>query len=178
MADYSTAARPYARAIFETAQQEGRFDDWSARLEFWAALVSNPEMAQRLEEPGATAAEKSEMVETVAADGMDDESRNFLRLLAENERLLALPAIRENYEAFRAKAEGLIEASVVSAFELDDAQRERIADALGKRLDRKVNVTCSVDDSLMGGAIVHAGDLVIDGSLKGRLEKMSRAIAG
>lgn len=178
MADHSTAARPYARAVFEVAEKDGRFDDWSARLEFWAAVVSNPEMAQRLEEPGATAADKATMVETVAADGMDEESRNFLRLLAENERLPLMPAIRDNFEEFRAQAEGLIEASVVSAYELDDQQRERIAEALGKRLNRRVNLSTSVDESLMGGAIVRAGDLVIDGSLKGRLENMSRAIAG
>ena len=177
MSDFSTAARPYAKAVFEMARDADRFDDWSARLEFWSSVVGNPEMAQRFNAPGTTAEAKAEMLETVAADHLDDESRNFIRLLADKQRIELLSEIHATYEEMRADADGELEASVTSAFELDDGQRERIAEALSKRLDRKVRLVSEVDESLMGGAVIRAGDLVIDGSLQGRLDRMSQAVA-
>lgn len=177
MADNSTAARPYARAIFEMAEQNGRLDDWSGRLAFWAALVENPEMSQRLDAPGLTHQDKAGMIETVVGDELDEESRNLIRLLAENDRLALIPDIFVIYEGLRADAQGEIEATVTSAFELDDEQRAKIAEALGRRLRRKVRIVSEVDRDLIGGAIIRAGDLVIDGSLRGRVEKMGRAVA-
>jgi F-type H+-transporting ATPase subunit delta len=177
MTDFTTAARPYAKAVFELAEESGQFEDWSSRLVFWAAVISNPEMAQRLDAPGITQADKATMVETVAADGMDDASRNFIRLLAENNRLNLMPDIAGIYEGLRAEAEGEIEATVTSAFELTDEQSARIADSLSKRLSRRVRIVSEVDQDLIGGAIIRAGDLVIDGSLKGRIEKLSQAVA-
>jgi len=117
------------------------------------------------------------MIETVIGDELDDEGRNLLRLLAENDRLAVIPDIQQIYEGLRAEAEGEIEATVTSAFELGDEQRDRIAEALGKRLNRKVRIVSTVDKELIGGAIIRAGDLVIDGSLRGRVEKMGRAVA-
>lgn len=177
MADDSTLARPYAKAIFETARDSGRFDDWSGRLAFWAALVSNPEMSQRLDAPGLTDQDRADLIVTVIGDEIDDESRNIIRLLADNDRLAIIPDVQQLYETLRAEAEGEIEATVTSAFELGDDQRERIADALGKRLNRKVRIVSHVDKDLIGGAIIRAGDLVIDGSLRGRVEKMGHAVA-
>lgn len=178
MADYTTAARPYAKAVFELAQEQGQFDSWSGRLSFWSALVSHPEMSQRLEVPGLTHQDRALMIEKVVGEDMDDFGRNFLRLLSENNRLVLLPDIFGIYEELRASAEGEIEATVTSAFELNDEQRQKIIDALSKRLARKVRITNVVDSSLIGGAIIRAGDLVIDGSLKGRVDNMERAVAG
>ncbi len=177
MADFTTAARPYAKAVFELAQEQGQFDAWSGRLEFWSALVGNPEMSQRLDTPGLTHQEKAGLIEAVAGDEMDDNSRNFVRLLAENNRLALLPDIHGIFEDLRAAAEGEIEATVTSAFELTDDQRNKMADALSKRLERKVRIVNIVDKDLIGGAVIRAGDLVIDGSLKGRVENMERAVA-
>lgn len=177
MADFTTAARPYAKAVFELAQENGQFDDWSGRLAFWSALVSSPEMSQRLEAPGLTHQDRAGMIETVAGDEMDDNSRNFIRLLSENNRLGLIPDMQGIYEELRAEAEGEIEATVTSAFELTESQSQRIIDALSKRLDRKVRLVTTIDKDLIGGAIIRAGDLVIDGSLKGRVENMERAVA-
>lgn len=174
--DIANAARPYAKAVFEVAEQQQRFDDWSARLEFWGAVVANPEMRKRLRSPQVSQDEKAGMLEEVARDGMDDESRRFIRLLADNNRLDLLPDIHTHYEALRRDAEGEVEASVVSAFELDDGQRERIANALGERLKRRIRLTSEVDRELIGGAIVRAGDLVIDGSVRGRIDRMTTRI--
>lgn len=176
MADFTTAARPYAKAVFELAQEAGQFDAWSGRLAFWSELVTHPEMSQRLEAPGLTQQDRATMIETVAGDEMDDHSRNFIRLLSENNRIALLPDIFGLYESLRAEAEGEIEASVTSAFELTESQRDSITNALSKRLDRKVRIVNVVDKDLIGGAIIRAGDLVIDGSLKGRVENMERAV--
>jgi F-type H+-transporting ATPase subunit delta len=177
MADFTTAARPYAKAVFELAQESNQFDAWSGRLAFWNALVSNPEMAQRLEAPGLTHRDRAGMIEAVAGDDMDDNSRNFIRLLSENNRLGLIPDMQGIYEQLRAEAEGEIEATVTSAFELTDSQSQRIIDALSKRLDRKVRIVNVIDKDLIGGAVIRAGDLVIDGSLKGRVENMERAVS-
>lgn len=176
MADYTTAARPYAKAVFELAQELGQFDDWSGRLSFWSALVSNPEMSSQLEAPGLTHQDRAKLIETVVGDEMDDNSRNFIRLLSENNRLALLPDVHTLYEEMRAEAEGEIEATVTTAFELTDAQRDKIIEALSKRLERRVRIVTVVDKDLIGGAVIRAGDLVIDGSLKGRVENMERAV--
>lgn len=178
MADHTTTARPYAKAVFEAAREDGRFDEWSGRLGFWSSLVENPEMSRRLEAPGLTHQDRASMIESVIGDEIDEESRNLIRLLAENDRLAAIPDIHAIYEELRSDEEGEIEASVTSAFELTDDQRERIAEALGKRLNRKVRIVSSIDKELIGGAVVRAGDLVIDGSLRGRVERMNRSVAG
>jgi F-type H+-transporting ATPase subunit delta len=177
MADFTTAARPYAKAVFELAQESSQFDAWSGRLAFWSALVNSPEMAQRLDAPGLTHQDKAGLIETVAGDEMDEHSRNFIRLLAENNRLGLIPDMQGIYEELRAEAEGEIEATVTSAFELTQEQTQRIVDALSKRLDRKVRIVNVVDTDLIGGAVIRAGDLVIDGSLKGRVENMERVVA-
>jgi F-type H+-transporting ATPase subunit delta len=176
MADFTTAARPYAKAVFEMAQEMSKFEDWSGRLEFWSALVNHPDMSERLEAPGLTQQDRATMIETVVGDDMDDHSRNFIRLLCENNRLALLPDIHAIFEELRAEAEGEIEATVTSAFELSDTQRDNIVAALSKRLDRKVRIVIEIDKNLIGGAVIRAGDLVIDGSLKGRVKNMERLV--
>ncbi len=177
MADFTTAARPYAKAVFEMAQDAKAFDGWSGKLAFWSALVQSPDMADRLAMPGLTHQDRATMIEKVSGDEMDDHGRNFIRLLSENNRLSLIPDIQGIYEILRSDAEGEIEATVTSAFELTDAQRDKIIAALSKRLDRKVRIVNEIDKDLIGGAIIRAGDLVIDGSLKGRVENLERVVA-
>ena len=178
MADFTTAARPYAKAVFEIARDSGKFDDWSNRLAVLGAIVGHPEMQERLDAPNLTQDDAAKMIETVASDVVNDnDSRNFIKLLAENNRMKLLCDISGIFEQLRSEAEGEIEANVVSAFELTDTQRDTMAQALSKRLDRKVRIVSTVDNSLIGGAIIRAGDLVIDGSVKGRLEKMTTAVS-
>jgi len=177
MADFTTAARPYAKAVFEIARDSGKFEDWSNRLAVLGAIVGHPDMQARLDAPNLTQDDAARMVETVASDVVNDsDSRNFVKLLAENNRMKLLGDIGGIYEDLRSEAEGEIEANVTSAFELTDAQRDKMAAALSKRLDRKVRIVSTVDESLIGGAIIRAGDLVIDGSVKGRLDKMTHAV--
>jgi len=177
MADFTTAARPYAKAAFEIARDTAQYDAWSERLAFLAGAVQDETLSGALDAPGLTHNARAELIEKVSGDKLDNGGKNFIRLLAENNRLAMLPDIAGIYEVLRAEAEGEIEAHVTSAFELEDDQRDRIATALAKRLDRKVKIVSTVDKDLIGGAIIKAGDLVIDGSLKGRLNKMSQSLA-
>jgi len=177
MADFTTAARPYAKAVFEMAQESKQFDSWSGKLAFWSAVVQSSDMADRLAMPGLTHQDRAGLIEKVSGDEMDDQGRNFIRLLSENNRLSLIPDIHGIYETLRSEAEGEIEATVISAFELTDAQSDKIIAALSKRLDRKVRIVNEVDSDLIGGAIIRAGDLVIDGSLKGRVENLERVVA-
>jgi len=177
MADFTTAARPYAKAAFEIARDSKQYDQWSERLMFLATSVQDETLAAALDAPGLTHQARADLIEKIAGDQLDDGGRNFVRLLAENNRLSMLPDIADIYEVLKSEAEGEIEAHVTSAFELEDNQRDRIAAALAKRLDRKVKIVSTIDSELIGGAIIRAGDLVIDGSLKGRLNKLSQSLA-
>jgi len=176
MAFESTTARPYARAIFELASERGGYDQWSSRLGYWAAVVKDEAIRTRLAEPGVTAQAKADLVAQVS-DGLDDDSLSLLKLLAENDRLGSLPDICERYEQLRREAEGEEEAHVISAYALTDDQTSKIVDALSKRLSCKVKITNEVDSDLIGGAIIHAGDLVIDGSIRGRLAALEQSVA-
>ena len=176
MASESTTARPYARAIFELAEERGGFEQWSSRLAFWSSVVQDDAIRSRLAEPGTTAQAKADLIVQVS-DGLDDDSRGLLKLLADNDRLFALPDMHQQFEQLRREAEGEIEAHIVSAYELTDDQSQRIVEALGKRLDRKVRITSEVDPELIGGAVIRAGDLVIDGSIRGRLSGLEQSVA-
>ncbi len=177
MATESTTARPYARAIFELAAERGGYDQWSSRLAYWAAVVQDDAMRTRLAEPGVTAEAKADLIAQVS-DGLDDDSISLLRLLAENDRLASLPDMHAQYEQLRRDAQGEVEAHVISAYALSDEQSDKIVEALGKRLSRKVKLTSEVDPELIGGAIIRAGDLVIDGSIRGRLAGLEQSVAG
>ena len=177
MSELSTLARPYASAVFELAKEQKDFDRWSNMLAFMAAVAHDGEMRRVLDSPRLSEEQAAEMFIAVCEERIDDDGRNFVRLLAENRRLQLLPEITARYEFMRHEAEGKIDAEVVSAQELDKAKLEAIAKALKARLGREVNLTAHIDEGLLGGAVIRAGDLVIDGSIQGRLNKLSTALS-
>lgn len=160
------------------ARDSGNYEMWSDRLQFLSAAVQAPELASVLDTPNITHQQRSELLEKVAGEKLDDNGKNFVRLLSENNRIDLLPDVAGIFEGLRAEAEGEIEAKVTSAFELQPDQSEKIAKALSARLDRKVKIVSEIDKDLIGGVIIRAGDLVIDGSVKGRLAKMNSAVQG
>lgn len=176
MAELITVARPYAQAVFKRAQETGRLAEWSAELQFAAAIAAEPRMADLIDSNRLTKAGLAERIVSVGGEQFSDEGRNLVRLLAENRRLSLLPEIAAVYEVLRAEAESTVEAHMVSAQPLDDAHRDRIAEALKARLGRKVTLSATVDESLIGGAIIRAGDLVIDGSVRGKLGRLATAL--
>lgn len=176
MAEYSTIARPYARAAFEHAQGEKALDVWSEQLGVLAQLADSDEVRPLLSNPAIPPEDIAAGFCDALGKSAGDEIRNFVRLLADNRRLPVLREIAAQFEGMRAEAEGRITVDVVSAKALDDATKKRMAEALAKRLDRKVELSCRTDEALIGGAVIRAGDLVIDGSVKGQLERLAAAM--
>jgi len=173
MSELTTLARPYAKAAFEVARDAGDFAGWSDQLAFMAAVAHDPIMKTTLDSPKLTHAAAAELFISICEDRIAEQGKNFVRLLAENDRLTLLPDIAALYEVMRAEAEGKVEATVVSARAVSDEQKSAIAQSLTKRLGREVELVCEVDEGLIGGAVIRAGDLVIDGSVRGRLERMA-----
>ncbi len=172
MAEKTTIARPYAQAVFALAQEQKDLKGWSAMLEVAATVAAHPDMVNVLESPRLPKAERVETFLAVCGDALNETGKNLVRVLAENNRLELLPEIAALYEFERAQAEQTLEAEVVSAIELTESQKQAIAAALKKRLSREISLSCTTDASLIGGAIIRAGDLVIDGSAAGRLDKL------
>lgn len=172
MAERATIARPYAKAAFEYARDAKAFDRWSRDFALAGEIVADPRIAELLGNPELTAADQASLVTDVAGDRLDPGFQNFVRVLAENHRLPLLPEIAAHFEHLRSQVENTVDVEVISAVALDHAQAEKLKMALDKRLKARVRMKNSVDPSLMGGAVIRAGDLVIDGSIKGRLERL------
>ncbi len=176
MSDLVTAARPYAKAILELADSEKAMADWSKQLQFMAAVALDPEFHDLVVDPKLTKQEVADLFITACGDDIDDQGKNLIKLLAENGRIVILPELSLFYDKLRADAQGTVAAEVYSAHRLSKEQRITLEKALQKRLGREVKITSHVDNSLLGGAVIRAGDLVIDGSLKGRIEKLNAAL--
>jgi F-type H+-transporting ATPase subunit delta len=173
MADKLTVARPYARAAFAEAHGEDRLAPWSQALKVGAQVVQDSRVASLLDNPRVTAAELAELVIGVAGPELGEHGKNFVRTLAANHRLAYLPEISARFELLKDAAQGVADVTVISAAALDEARQKKFTAALEKRLKRKVRLHCEVDPGLIGGAILRAGDLVIDGSLSTRLERIA-----
>jgi F-type H+-transporting ATPase subunit delta len=173
VAERATIARPYAKAAFEYARESGAFAAWSQGLKTATEIVADPRVAALTKNPASTSAQQADLVTAVAGAKLDAGMQNFVRVLAENHRLLLLPEISAHYEELRSAVENTVDVAVISAVPLDAAQKQKLSAALSKRLKSEVRMQNSVDPALLGGAVVRAGDLVIDGSLKGRLERLA-----
>lgn len=180
MAEAITLARPYAKAIFGLAQQAGDFAGWSDALGKVTAVVTNPAIAGLLNSPQVTPAELASSVNDVVgklgASSVSDKVANFVSLLAENRRLGLIADIAAQFEVMRNEAENSVDAVMRSATQPTDAQIEAIRLGLEKKLGRDVKLSVVVDESLLGGALIKAGDLVIDGTVKTKLARLGSAL--
>lgn len=172
MADNSTIARPYAKAVFELAHADGTLEQWGSLLGAISGAVDDQVLAL-LGDPRVGSAQVAQVIIDALGDRVDGSGRNFIRLLAENDRVGVLPEITERYEALRAEAERTVDVSVTSAAPMSEQHQQQLAASLQRRLGREVRLHCDVDESLIGGAVVRAGDLVIDSSLRARLQKLA-----
>lgn len=176
MADYNTLARPYAKAAFEYALAESKLSEWSSMLQLVAQAIGNKEVANVIKSPALTSNDKAELILDICAKQLDAPGSNFIKLLSEKSRLPLIPVIAEIYEAFKAEQEKAVDVVVTSAYELNEAQQQELSKALSKRLDRDINLEVKIDKRLIGGVIIRTGDLVIDGSLRGRLAKLADSL--
>ncbi|MGO2131649.1 MAG: F0F1 ATP synthase subunit delta [Halomonas sp.] len=178
MAELSTVARPYAKAAFEFALEQDALADWSSMLTQVAQIVSNDDVrAKVLKHPRLSNADKAEMLIDISGDSISEQVGNFLRQVSRQGRLAALPDILEQFETLRAEQEKRMDVTIVSAYPLKDAQQKKLATALAKRLNREISITTQVDSDLLGGVILRAGDTVIDGSVRGRLNRLQEALS-
>jgi F-type H+-transporting ATPase subunit delta len=177
MAEAATIARPYAKAAFMSARDSKALADWSKALHLGAGLVADARIADLLTSPKLSEDQIVSMFAGLGGPGIDAHWQNFVRLLAVYKRLEVLPAISDRYEILRAEYEREVDVQVTSAVPMTTEQQSKLAASLKTRFKREVRMTTAVDASLMGGAVIRAGDLVIDGSIKGRLERMASELA-
>ena len=184
MADASTVARPYAKALFDLANGERKLAEWSAALSAAAAVVGDANARRALANPGFDDGARATLVGSVASAVKGGEllasgpGKNLLQVLAENDRLTALPEIAAQFDALKAEAENKVKVTVTAATQVDGSIAEQIKKALQQKLGRAVELTLAVDASLIGGAIIQADDMVIDGSVRTRLQRLTEKIVG
>jgi F-type H+-transporting ATPase subunit delta len=176
MAEITTIARPYAKAAFQFALEQKALDQWSTMLAFVAAVTSDAQMRVVLQNPSMTSEQKAEAIISIDAEKLDAQGKNFIFLLAENNRLELLPAISQLFELLKAEQEKTIEVTVTTAYDLVSDEADKLAQSLKARLGREVQISSEMDKSLIGGLVIRAGDMVIDGSVRGKLAKLGESL--
>ena len=176
MAEPSTLARPYAKAVFELARDEDKFAEWSAMLKGLAVAVRDKQVAAAIGHPAIGRGQLAEVLIQAMGPAATPQSTNLLRLLSEYGRLKLAPLMAEQFEALRAEHERRVEVQIVSAAPVDAAQQQVLLAAVKKKLNREVNVEWKTDPSLIAGAEIRAGDTVIDGSISGELARLRQAL--
>lgn len=175
MSELTTIARPYAKAAFDFAVEANAIDSWLEQLTF-AAEVSQDDTIQAYLSGGVSVEQAITLFLNVCGEQVDSKGQNYLKLLAENHRLLALPQVLEQFCELKAEYEQTVNVDVTSAVKLVAAQTKTLSTALEKRLARKVKLNCKVDKSIISGLIIQAGDMVIDGSVQGKLSRLSQSL--
>ena len=185
MADNNTVARPYAEAAFELAREHKKLDAWAEALTLAGELTADGRVSAFLANPRLSDEQRLAFLAGLMASaggegsvlaGGDRHGTNFLKLLLENERVYALPEMAEHFDALKDAIENTVEVTVTSATELSAEQKRSIVDALKARLGREVQLDTALDETLIGGAVIRAGDVVIDGSLRSRLTGLANAL--
>ena len=177
MSSLTTLARPYAKAAFELAQDQQALARWEKMLTLAAEMAMDDSMVGLLESPHVSNSAVVKIITDAAGESFDSRFRDFLYVLADNGRLPLLPQLTKLYHQFREEAENRLSVTVVSAIPLDDEQAGRMKEALARRLACEIELNNEIDEGVIGGAVVYAGDQVIDGSLLGKLEKLSAGLA-
>lgn len=177
MSSLTTLARPYAKAAFELALSDQALAAWDDMLGLASSITMDESMAKLLDSPQVSSAQASGIISDAAGDAFDSRFNGFLSVLADNDRLPLLPQITGLYRDLREEAEKRLSVKVVSAVPLDDDQASRMKEALARRFECDIELENEVDSGVIGGAVVYAGDQVIDGSLRGRLQKLSNSLS-
>jgi len=172
MANLSSIARPYAFAAFEYARDKEQLPAWKAFLASAANVARDKTVVKLLANPEIETAKLFNLFQEVLASLLNDKQKNFLHLLADHERLLVLPEIAEQFDAYYAALKKMSTVRVVTAVEIEDGFRQKLTQALARRTEREVTLQCEVDPTILGGAIIRIGDRVIDGSVRGKLTRL------
>ena len=178
MADMATIARPYANAAFDAAKSSGQLAEWSQGLGLLALASADDKLQRYLSSPSIVDEEKSKQLNLLVADAGDVSVaiQRFVEVLAENKRLPLLSEIFRQFDDLKAQEEKSLDVEVISAYELGDDEERQIMDSLSKRFEREIKLVSRVDASLLGGAVIRAGDTVIDGSVRGKIDKLAESL--
>ncbi|MCP5143617.1 MAG: F0F1 ATP synthase subunit delta [Gammaproteobacteria bacterium] len=177
MQERTTVGRPYAQAAFDIAREQQQVAQWSQMLAVAAVALQDQTLRSLVHDPRITAAQLYEIIDTVAGGQLSTGQQNFLKLLIEAERVEYLPEIAAVFQRLRDDAENRVTVDVVSAFDLSDEERTRIRDMLHQRVGRAVELECSTDKSLIGGAVIRINDTVIDLSVRGKLQALASGLS-
>jgi F-type H+-transporting ATPase subunit delta len=177
MAETLTIARPYAEAVFGLAQEKNRLEPWAEMLEFLSAVSANPQMRFLVADPNLTEEQVANAFLGISGERLDGDARNFVQLLARNDRLTLLHEIAQLFEELKAQAEGVVEANIASAYPMNDEQLKDLVARLEKKFKHKLEPSVTVDRELIGGVKVEVGDEIWDASVKGKLENMAFSLA-
>lgn len=176
MTDNTTIARPYAQAAFEQASEEAEIVQWSSQLKLLGQIVADPKMHALLSNPRVSEQQLLEIITALCGNSLSATRLNFIKILISAGRLKYAAQMSVLFEQHWAEAEGRLDVNVISAYELMPEQKTSIAEAMARRLGKKINVSSLVDQSLIGGMVVRAGDSVIDVSLRGQLDELRRSL--
>ena len=176
MSSLTTLSRPYAKAAFELARGDDGLASWDGMLSAAAVIVAEERMAGWLQSPHSKAGKAVEIIVEAMGGEVDPRFQGYLGVLADNGRLSVCGEISRMYGQLRAVAEKRLQVRIVSAVALQDSEAERIKSALARRFDREITLNNEVDPEVLGGAIIYAGDQVIDGSLLGRLNRLETSL--
>ena len=176
MSEQATLARPYAAAVFKRAKETDATATWSQSLAFMSAVLKNEDISVVIDNPNVNKERLSALMLDICQEHINEENGNFLKLLVHNNRLMLLPVIAKLFEAYKAEDEGYVEVEVFTAYALSKEAKQKFTTTLEKTLGKKILMNVAVDKSLIGGVLVRAGDRVIDGSIKGRLQHMQKAL--
>ena len=177
MAELSTLARPYAKAAFEFARDSQQLTEWSDMLTTAGKVAQQAKVVELLSSPSITSSQMAEAFCGLIGDELTASGANFIGTLANNKRLLLLPQISEQFAVLKAQQEQTVEVEVTTAYELSEAEAEQLAQAFAKKLSREVKLSSTVDADLLGGVVVRAGDMVIDGSMRNKLAQLTDALS-
>jgi len=175
--ELATIARPYARAAFSKAVDEtDGLETWLKMLALLSAAVSHDKVRSALNDPQLSAEDEADLLIRICGDDLNEKGQNFIRVLAENNRIALIPTITEQFETLKADYQQSMDVSITSAFEVTDDDREKLEASLKRLLQRDIRVESQVDEKLLGGVIIKAEDTVIDNSMRGRLEKLAQVL--
>jgi F-type H+-transporting ATPase subunit delta len=174
--DTTTIARPYAEAVFARADETDKLDLWSEMLELLSAVVLDPTMAGAAANPLFDREDLANLMLEIGGGRLTDEGANLVKLLIHNNRLTLLPEIARLFDELKAEKDRMLKVHVISAFALKPAQEKQLAESLKKKLGREVSITSEKDPELIGGVHIRAGDMVIDGSVRGRLQQLANEL--
>jgi F-type H+-transporting ATPase subunit delta len=178
MTERVTIARPYAKAVFVLARDAKQLPHWSEILGIAATVVTDERVKPLLDNPHVSPGALVDLICDVGGKTFDAQARNFLAVMAENHRLSFLPEAAQLYAKLRADHERVLDVTLASAVDLSKEQLDRFTAALRKRFDREVRLQTRIDTTLLGGAVLQADDLVIDGSVRGGLAQLATQVGG